>query len=228
MFDILYMFFHSLTILLGYISNGDTFPKPLSAAEEREYLELFKNNGDTEARNKLIEHNLRLVAHIAKKYTGSVRDHEDLISVGTIGLIKGISSFDPAKGTRLATYAARCIDNEILMLLRSKKKEQGDVSLNESIGTDKEGNQILLIDVMSNDETDVFDKINSNIEYRRLYKNIQSELDPREREVILLRYGLIDGHCIPQREIAKKLNISRSYVSRIEKKAVSKLRKNLD
>lgn len=228
MFDILYMFFHSLTVLLGYISNGDSFPKPLSAAEEREYLELFKNNGDTEARNKLIEHNLRLVAHIAKKYTGSVRDHEDLISVGTIGLIKGISSFDPAKGTRLATYAARCIDNEILMLLRSKKKEQGDVSLNESIGTDKEGNQILLIDVMSNDETDVFDKINSNIEYRRLYKNIQSELDPREREVILLRYGLIDGHCIPQREIAKKLNISRSYVSRIEKKAVSKLRKNLD
>lgn len=228
MFDILYMFFHSLTVLLGYISNGDSFPKPLSAAEEKEYLELFKNNGDTEARNKLIEHNLRLVAHIAKKYTGSVRDHEDLISVGTIGLIKGISSFDPAKGTRLATYAARCIDNEILMLLRSKKKEQGDVSLNESIGTDKEGNQILLIDVMSNDETDVFDKINSNIEYRRLYKNIQSELDPREREVILLRYGLIDGHCIPQREIAKKLNISRSYVSRIEKKAVSKLRKNLD
>ena len=218
----------SITLLLSYVSNGNSFPKPLSAAEERECLEKFNKNGDIEARNKLIEHNLRLVAHIAKKYTGSVRDHEDLLSIGTIGLIKGITSFDPSKGTRLATYAARCVDNEILMLLRSKKKEQGDVSLNESIGTDKEGNQIMLIDVMSNDDADVFEEINSNIEFKQLYKNIKNELDPREREVIVLRYGLIDGHCLPQREIAKKLNISRSYVSRIEKKAVGKLRKNLD
>ena len=157
-----------------------------------------------------------------------MRDHEDLLSIGTIGLIKGITSFDPSKGTRLATYAARCVDNEILMLLRAKKKEQGDVSLNESIGTDKEGNQIMLIDVMSNDEADVFDEINSGIEFKQLYRNIKNELDPREREVIVLRYGLIDGHCLPQREIAKKLKISRSYVSRIEKKAVGKLRKNLD
>lgn len=228
MSELLYHFFQSVCILLSYVSNGNSFPKPLSAAEEREYLDQFKNNGDIGARNKLIEHNLRLVAHIAKKYTGSVSDHEDLLSIGTIGLIKGISSFDPTKGTRLATYAARCVDNEILMLLRAKKKEQGDVSLNESIGTDKEGNSIMLIDVMSSDETDIFDEINSGIEYRKLYKNIREELDPREREVIILRYGLIDGHSMPQREIAKKLNISRSYVSRIEKKAVGKLRKGLD
>ncbi len=228
MIGFLCYFLQSITLLLSYISNGNSFPKPLSAAEERECLERFNKEGDIEARNKLIEHNLRLVAHIAKKYTGSVRDHEDLLSIGTIGLIKGITSFDPSKGTRLATYAARCVDNEILMLLRAKKKEQGDVSLNESIGTDKEGNQIMLIDVMSNDEADVFDEINSGIEFKQLYRNIKSELDPREREVIVLRYGLIDGHCLPQREIAKKLKISRSYVSRIEKKAVGKLRKNLD
>ena len=228
MIGVLCYFLQSITLLLSYISNGNSFPKPLSAAEERECLERFNKEGDIEARNKLIEHNLRLVAHIAKKYTGSVRDHEDLLSIGTIGLIKGITSFDPSKGTRLATYAARCVDNEILMLLRAKKKEQGDVSLNESIGTDKEGNQIMLIDVMSNDEADVFDEINSGIEFKQLYRNIKNELDPREREVIVLRYGLIDGHCLPQREIAKKLKISRSYVSRIEKKAVGKLRKNLD
>ena len=228
MIGFLCYFLQSITLLLSYISNGNSFPKPLSAAEERECLERFNKEGDIEARNKLIEHNLRLVAHIAKKYTGSVRDHEDLLSIGTIGLIKGITSFDPSKGTRLATYAARCVDNEILMLLRAKKKEQGDVSLNESIGTDKEGNQIMLIDVMSNDEADVFDEINSGIEFKQLYRNIKNELDPREREVIVLRYGLIDGHCLPQREIAKKLKISSSYVSRIEKKAVGKLRKNLD
>ena len=228
MIGFLCYFLQSITLLLSYISNGNSFPKPLSAAEERECLERFNKEGDIEARNKLIEHNLRLVAHIAKKYTGSVCDHEDLLSIGTIGLIKGITSFDPSKGTRLATYAARCVDNEILMLLRAKKKEQGDVSLNESIGTDKEGNQIMLIDVMSNDEADVFDEINSGIEFKQLYRNIKNELDPREREVIVLRYGLIDGHCLPQREIAKKLKISRSYVSRIEKKAVGKLRKNLD
>lgn len=228
MIGFLCYFLQSITLLLSYISNGNSFPKPLSAAEERECLERFNKEGDIEARNKLIEHNLRLVAHIAKKYTGSVRDHEDLLSIGTIGLIKGITSFDPSKGTRLATYAARCVDNEILMLLRAKKKEQGDVSLNESIGTDKEGNQIMLIDVMSNDEADVFDEINSGIEFKQLYRNIKNELDPREREVIVLRYGLIDGHCLPQREIAKKLKISRSYVSRIEKKAVGKLRKNID
>ena len=216
----------SVTLLLSYIANGNTFPKPLSAAEERECLERFKQ-GDMDARNTLIEHNLRLVAHIAKKYTGCGQEHEELLSIGTIGLIKGISSFNPEKGTRLATYAARCVDNEILMLLRAKKKEQGDVSLNESIGTDKEGNQIMLMDVMSDDREDVFDSINTNMEVKQLYQNIRKELEPREQEVIILRYGLIDGNCMPQREIAKKLHISRSYVSRIEKKAVAKLRKGI-
>ncbi len=216
----------SATLLLSYIANGNSFPKPLSAAEERECLLRFAK-GDMEARNTLIEHNLRLVAHIAKKYTGCGQEHEELLSIGTIGLIKGISSFNPDKGTRLATYAARCVENEILMLFRAKKKEQGDVSLNESIGTDKEGNQIMLIDVMSDEGEDVFDSIHTEVEIKQLYQNIREELDPREQEVIILRYGLIDGHSLPQREIAKKLNISRSYVSRIEKKAVKKLRKGI-
>ncbi len=227
MFQLLLQCLQSVTLLLGYITNGNSFPKPLSAQEERECL-LQLQKGDMEARNKLIEHNLRLVAHIAKKYAGSVRNHEDLLSIGTMGLMKGISSFDPTKGTRLATYAARCVENEILMLLRSQKKEQGDVSLNESIGTDKEGNQIMLIDVMHNDDVDVFDKINTSLEIRKLYENIRSELDAREKKVILLRYGLIDGHSLPQREIAKRLGISRSYVSRIEKKAINKLKKGIN
>ena len=226
MLQLLLQCLHSVTLLLSYIANGNSFPKPLDPKEEQKYL-LRSLEGDIEARNILIEHNLRLVAHIVKKYSGSVRDQEDLISIGTIGLIKGISSFNPSKGTRLATYAARCVENEILMLLRSKKKEQGDVSLSETIGTDKEGNQIMLIDVLHSDEADIFDEINTGIEVRRLYQNIRSELDPREQEVIILRYGLIDGHSMPQREIAKRLHISRSYVSRIEKKAVNKLRKGI-
>ena len=226
MLQLLLQCLHSVTLLLSYIANGNSFPKPLDPKEEQKYL-LRSLEGDIEARNILIEHNLRLVAHIVKKYSGSVRDHEDLISIGTIGLIKGISSFNPSKGTRLATYAARCVENEILMLLRSKKKEQGDVSLSETIGTDKEGNQIMLIDVLHSDEADIFDEINTGIEVRRLYQNIRSELDLREQEVIILRYGLIDGHSMSQREIAKRLHISRSYVSRIEKKAVNKLRKGI-
>lgn len=226
MLQLLLQCLHSVTLLLSYIANGNSFPKPLEPKEEQKYL-LRSQEGDMEARNILIEHNLRLVAHIVKKYSGSVRDHEDLISIGTIGLIKGISSFNPSKGTRLATYAARCVENEILMLLRSKKKEQGDVSLSETIGTDKEGNQIMLIDVLHSDDADIFDEINTGIEVRRLYQNIRSELEPREQEVIILRYGLIDGHSMPQREIAKRLHISRSYVSRIEKKAVNKLRKGI-
>lgn len=216
----------SVTLLVSYMANGNSFPKPLSAAEERRYIEQWQN-GDEHAKEILIEHNLRLVAHIAKKYSGSLRDSEDIISIGTIGLIKGISSFDPSKGTRLATYAARCVENEILMLMRAQKKTQGDVSLNETIGTDKEGNQIMLIDVMKSDGADIFDEINSGIQIRQLYENIKTELDPRERKVIILRYGLRDGRCYTQREIAKMMNISRSYVSRIEKKAVSKLGKGI-
>ena len=224
--SILFQYLKSITLLFSYVANGSSFPKPLSAKEEREYMERFKQ-GDKKAREVLIEHNLRLVAHIAKKYSGSVRDSEDIISVGTIGLIKGISSFDPSKGTRLATYAARCVENEILMLMRLQKKTQGDVSLNETIGTDREGNKIMLIDVMKNDTSDVFDEINSGIQIKQLYKNIENELDDREKRVITMRYGLTDGRCYTQREVAKFLKISRSYVSRIEKKAVSKLGKGI-
>ena len=227
--DMLGMFdtiFQSLMFLISFISGNNSFPKPLSAAEEKMYIERMAQ-GDTEARDKLIEHNLRLVAHIAKKYTVNFRDSEDLISLGTIGLIKGINSFDGSKGTRLATYAARCIENEILMLMRSSKKSQGDVSLNDPIGTDKEGNQILLIDIIGTDEDDVIKEIESKIQTKKLYKNIDKLLDEREKEIIRLRYGLWDGSEKTQREIAKSLGISRSYVSRIEKKAISKLKKGI-
>ena len=180
--------------------------------------------GDIDAKNKLIEHNLRLVVHIAKKYSSGVRDNEDLISLGTIGLIKGINSFNPSKGTRLATYAARCIENEILMLMRANKKSQGEVSLNDPIGTDKEGNQILLMDIIGADEEDVIREIDTREKIKRLYYNIENLLDNREKEIIKLRYGIIDGNSRTQSEIAEELGISRSYVSRIEKKAIQKLR----
>ena len=216
----------SVTLLLSYISGNNSFPKPLSAKDEQFYIERYKN-GDMAARDVLIEHNLRLVAHIAKKYSNSSEDNEDIISIGTIGLIKGITSFDPSKGTRLATYAARCVDNEILMLMRTQKKTQGDVSLSETIGVDKEGNQIMLIDILKSDTADIFDKINTDIQVRQLYENIKSELDERERKVIILRYGIGGTKAYTQREVAKLLNISRSYVSRIEKKAVGKLGKGI-
>ena len=216
----------SVTLLLSYISGNSSFPKPLSAKDEQFYIERYKN-GDMAARDVLIEHNLRLVAHIAKKYSNSNEDNEDIISIGTIGLIKGITSFDPSKGTRLATYAARCVDNEILMLMRTQKKTQGDVSLSETIGVDKEGNQIMLIDILKSDTADIFDKINTDIQVRQLYENIKSELDERERKVIILRYGIGGTKAYTQREVAKLLDISRSYVSRIEKKAVGKLGKGI-
>ena len=217
----------SLIFLISFISGNNSFPKPLTAQEEKIYIEKM-SKGDSDARNKLIEHNLRIVAHIAKKYTGNVRDSEDLISLGTIGLIKGINSYDTSKGTRLATYAARCIENEILMLMRSNKKSQGDVSLNDPIGTDKEGNQILLMDIIGTDEEDVIKEIDYKMQVKKLYENIKSSLDDREREIIRMRYGLDNGTEMTQREIAKILGISRSYVSRIEKKAVSKLRIGID
>lgn len=215
-----------LILLISYVSNGSSFPKPLPPDEEAKYLDLMMH-GDENARNVLIEHNLRLVAHIVKKYSGSTRDSEDLISIGTIGLIKGINSFNPEKGVKLATYLARCVDNEVLMLLRSQKKSQGDISLNESIGTDKEGNQILLIDIMKSKDEEIFEDIDLQMQINKLKQNIETELDEREQEVIRLRYGLANEESKTQREIAKMLGISRSYVSRIEKKAVSKLRKDL-
>ncbi len=226
MFGVFDSMMKSIIFLISFISGNNSFPKPLSAKEEKMYIEKMAS-GDTDAKTKLIEHNLRLVVHIAKKYSAGIRDSEDLISLGTIGLIKGINSFDPSKGTRLATYAARCIENEILMLMRANKKTQGDVSLNDPIGTDKEGNQILLMDIIGADEEDVIREIDNREQIKKLYDNIESRLDKREREIIQMRYGLGDGKEWTQAEIAKIMDISRSYVSRIEKKAIEKLRSGI-
>lgn len=214
--------FEGLLFLVSYISNN-VFPQPLSAEEEQECLERM-SNGDMEARNKLIEHNLRLVAHIVKKFENTREDNEDLISIGTIGLIKAIQTFDHKKNTRLATYAARCIENEILMHLRSTKKLQGEMLIHEPIGSDKEGNEITLMDILGTDPDMICDTVQLGLEEEKLY-DLLKELDYRERIVIKMRYGLQDGEQHTQREIAKRLGISRSYVSRIEKKAVQKLSK---
>ena len=216
-------FFESLIFLISFVSGNNSFPKPLSVKEEKDYIEKMQQ-GDIDARNKLIEHNLRLVAHIAKKYSANVRDGEDLISLGTIGLIKGINSFDSSKGTRLVTYIARCIENEILMLMRNNKKSQNDVSLNDPVGTDREGNQILLMDIVGTDEEDVIKEIDNRTKVKKLYENISNRLDDRERDIIIMRYGLYDGNEMTQAEVAEIMGISRSYVSRIEKKAIGKLR----
>ena len=207
------------------LSGGGSFPKPLTAAEEREWLEKYAG-GDSEARQVLIERNLRLVAHIIKKYYTQSADQEDLISIGTIGLIKGISSFDPTKGARLATYAARCIENEILMYFRGQKKLQGEVSLSDSIDTDKDGNALQLMDVVGVDDTmleDLHDRDNA----LRLHKLVRERLTAREAEIVRLRYGLGGTVPLTQREIASSFGISRSYVSRIEKRALEKLREAL-
>ena len=213
--------FCSNIFLTGYISGNNTFPQPLDEKEEAKYLELLKS-GDKNAKGVLIERNLRLVAHIVKKYQIPNKDIDELISIGTVGLIKAIDSFDASKGTRLATYASRCIENEILMLFRSNKKQKG-----ETLGVDKEGNEISLIDVLSSDKDSVVEKVESNIQIRALYAKINTALSEREGEIIRMRYGLVDGKCKTQREIASLLGISRSYVSRIEKKALKKLKKEL-
>lgn len=200
-----------------------TFLTPLSPKEEKYYLEKM-NQGDLEARYILIERNLRLVAHVCKKYQNGEEDMEDLISIGTIGLIKAIATFNHEKGNRLATYAARCIDNELLMYLRSKKKTAREISLYEPIGTDKEGNQIHLLDIVESEEKDVVEAIELSGNMRRLYDLIPRTLTKREQEIIKLRYGLYNQKPVTQREIAKKIGISRSYVSRIEKRAIEKLK----
>ncbi len=209
--------------LLGHIQNGN-FPKPLSEKEEAELLSRYEKDGDEEAKNKLIEHNLRLVAHIVKKYARDHDEADDLLSIGTIGLIKGINTFTTDKKTRLSTYVAKCIHNEILMVLRAKKHLPSEVSLSESIGCDKEGNEVTLMDIIPSEDEEIEESIEKKQKVKKLYQNIKSCLDERERIIIEMRYGLDDGKEIPQRKIAKKLNISRSYVSRIEKKAVEKLK----
>ncbi len=200
-----------------------TFLKPLTSEEESYYLQEYKQ-GSLEAKNILIERNLRLVAHIVKKYQGAPEEMDDLISIGTIGLIKAIHTFDAKKASRLSTYAARCIDNELLMLFRSKKKINREVSLYDPIGTDKEGNEISLLDVIETEPVDVVKNYSLKQDIAYLYKLLPKVLSTREREVIKLRYGLYGEKELTQREIAKRLNISRSYVSRIEKNAVLKLR----
>ncbi len=202
-----------------------TFLSPLNATEEKEYLKRRKE-GDPEAKKVLVERNMRLVAHISKKYQNSEEEMEDLISIGTIGLIKAISTFQEDHGSKLATYAARCIENELLMYFRSKKKCSKEVSLYEPIGTDKEGNQIQLMDIVEVDEKDVVEQLELKRQIVRLYQLIPDVLDEREKEILKLRYGLRNEKPVTQREIAEKLHISRSYVSRIEKKALEKLKNN--
>ncbi len=213
-------------ILCGYMINSNSFPKPLTKEDEDKYLELYRN-GDSAAKNILIERNLRLVAHIVKKYNNTGKDLDDLISIGTIGLIKAITTFNPEKGTRLATYAARCIDNEILMTIRSSKKLKVELSLHEPIGTDKEGNEINLLDILGTEVDQVIDQVDLRIQTKRLYRAINQVLKDREKVIIELRYGLVDGGCKTQREIAAMLGISRSYVSRIETRAIEKLNKEM-
>ncbi|HHY42005.1 MAG TPA: RNA polymerase sporulation sigma factor SigK [Thermoanaerobacterales bacterium] len=220
------LFFKEILTWLAFITNSTTFPQPLTPEEEEKYLMLY-NEGSEEARNILIEHNLRLVAHIVKKFASTGEDIDDLISIGTIGLIKAITTFNQNKGNRLATYAARCIENEILMNLRSAKKIKAEVSLQDPIGIDKEGNEISLIDVLGTDTDAVTDEIAKKFQQEKLHEKIKTALKSRERKVIELRYGLINGATKTQREIAKLLGISRSYVSRIEKRAIKKLCKEM-
>lgn len=220
-FSALTLFVKELMLLVSYVKNN-TFPQPLKEEEEMKHLKLMAE-GNAASRNILIEHNLRLVAHIVKKFDNTGEDTEDLISIGTIGLIKAIESFSPDKGTKLATFSARCIENEILMHLRSLKKTRKDVSLHDPIGTDKEGNEITLIDILGTDVDDVVDEVQLQIEKTKIYRNLHI-LDPREQQVVKGRFGLeTGGQERTQREIAKDLGISRSYVSRIEKRALMKL-----
>lgn len=212
--------------LFGYISNNNSFKKPLSPEDEKKYIELY-NNGSEEAKNILVERNLRLVAHIIKKYSSTGIEHDDLISIGTIGLIKGIISYKSDKGTRLATFAARCIDNEILMYIRANKKSMNDLSLYEPVGIDKEGNEISFVDIMPDDSQSIFDRVESNIQTNKMYKKMKKILLGRERKILELRYGITNGIKKTQQEIGKMLGISRSYVSRIEKKALKKLSKEM-
>ena len=200
-----------------------SFPAPLTSSEEKYYFQKY-TEGDLQAKHILIEHNLRLVAHVIKKYQSSDDDIEDLISIGTIGLIKSVMTFNSEKGNRLAAYASKCIDNEILMYLRSKKKTNKEVSLYEPLGIDKEGNEIQLYDIIETNEDDASDRIVLKQNIEKLYEELESLLTPRERLVLKMRYGLYNGEEYTQREVARQLGISRSYVSRIEKSAIQKLR----
>ena len=217
-------FLQTAVFVVGYISNNNLFPEPLSGEEEKIYLEKLAE-GDEEAKNVLIERNLRLVAHVCKKYSSTNVDQEDLISIGTIGLIKGINSFDVSKGARLSTYVSRCIDNEILMYLRSIKKLGAEVYLEDTIGKDKDDNTVTLQEVLENDSRDVEEEVDLKLKVKRLYEKIKEVLKDREKTIIELRFGLDGKKPKTQKQIAKMMGISRSYVSRIETKAIGKLAK---
>ncbi len=221
MFSSLLLFANTLFFMLRISPGAGSFPKPLNAQEERDALERMAQ-GDTQARNLLIEHNLRLVAHVVKKYYAAKEEQDDLISIGTIGLIKAISSFDVSKGAKLATYAARCVENEILMYFRATKKQGCEVSLSEPIDSDKDGNALSLLDVISSDDN-MLEEIDLSDQQIRLYRYMAEALEERERDILFMRYGLLGRKALTQREVAEKCGISRSYVSRIEKKALGKL-----
>jgi len=208
-----------------HVTAANSFPKPLSNEEEKECFRKMKE-GDKTSRNKLVEHNLRLVSHIIKKYYSNSSEQDDLVSIGTIGLIKAVSTFNYEKGTKFATYAARCIENEILMYFRNKKKYAQDISFSEPIECDKDGNALSIMDIIA-DEKSINEDIEEKLNFEKLYKIIDSELSPREKEIIYMRYGLFGRKSFTQREVAKKLGISRSYVSRIEKKALETLKEKL-
>lgn len=219
---LLQILFPFSTFIFGYITNGSSFPQPLNKEEEFELIEKAKQ-GDMNARNILIERNLRLVAHVIKKYKTVGIDQEDLISIGTIGLIKAVSTFDNSKGIRLATYAAKCIDNEVLMTIRSDKKLKKEISLQGPLGTDKEGNNIYLIDIIKYEGEEIIGRLDKEEKIKALDEILDKVLQKREKTIIELRYGIRNNDNKTQREIAKLLGISRSYVSRIEKKALKKL-----
>lgn len=225
MFEIIKNVFSNFLFFFLHLSSPSSFPKPLSQKREAELIEKLKTENDKEARSELIEHNLRLVAHIVKKYYSSGAEQDDLVSIGTLGLIKGIDNYRPEKGTKLATYASRCIENEILMYFRAKKRDSSTVSFEDPIDIDSEGNPLTLMDIVFKDNT-IIEDIELSKNTKKLYKMIEKIDDDRERNIIIFRYGLYGTKPMTQREIADKMKISRSYVSRIEKKVISKLQKD--
>ena len=224
--SLIFEWMQTVLIMAGYVSGNATFPKPLTEKEEQEYIKRYEQ-GDINAKNILIERNLRLVAHIAKKYSDE-KSLEDLISIGTIGLIKGINTFNTSKNSKLSTYIARCIENEVLMVLRSSKKLQNEISMDECIGTDKEGNNMTFADILTSDNADIADIISQKIEEQKLYKAMTRVLTRNEINIISWRYGLCNTQRKTQKEIAEILGISRSYVSRIEKRCLEKLAAELN
>lgn len=224
-FDVIGLLLSKIFVFAGAVQSKGSFPKPLPPEEEKKYLALARA-GNAEAKNTLVRHNMRLVAHIVKKYSGAA-ETDDLMSVGSIGLIKAINTYQEGKGTALATYTARCIENEILMLLRAGKKHKNTLSLSDPVGFDKDGNELTIMDVVAEDES-VFSRVEQSIRREKFIKLLKDILNMREYTIITLRYGLKDGVPLPQREVAKKLGISRSYISRIEKKAIQKAREYLN